>query len=241
MHLSHNKDGTFSNPVMANGHWSDPCVVRVNEDFYCVTSSIEKCPRDIIRSSPRFQSPNTGTAVIGPDHQWYYVYNYYDALRPALCRQMHVDKIDWDTENWPVVNDSNGPGLIYPKPLDDPQINQWIPDLNDEFNRPELEGITGGALGSKWLFKEENINSWSLAERPGWLRLRTLYPGIETFSPANCLVQRPVSAYFEISTCLDFSSNFERQSAGLLIREFQTLSGLLSAPRTRRHLITIKE
>jgi LacI family transcriptional regulator len=44
IHIADNGDGTFTNPIMPNAHWSDPCLLRVKDDFYCVTSSAETCP-----------------------------------------------------------------------------------------------------------------------------------------------------------------------------------------------------
>ena len=44
VHVADNGDGTFTNPVMPNAHWSDPAVVRHGGDYYVVTSSIETTP-----------------------------------------------------------------------------------------------------------------------------------------------------------------------------------------------------
>lgn len=44
VHVPDNADGTYTNPVMMNAHWSDPSVLRVNTTYYLVTSSIETSP-----------------------------------------------------------------------------------------------------------------------------------------------------------------------------------------------------
>jgi hypothetical protein len=44
VHVSDNGDGTYTNPVMPNAHWSDPAVLRVGSDYYVVSSSIETSP-----------------------------------------------------------------------------------------------------------------------------------------------------------------------------------------------------
>jgi beta-xylosidase len=52
VHIADNGDGTFTNPVMQNAHWSDPSVVRVGNTYYVVTSSIETTPSlQILRST----------------------------------------------------------------------------------------------------------------------------------------------------------------------------------------------
>ena len=44
IHHPDNGDGTYSNPIMMNAHWSDPDIVRVGDAYYVVTSSIETSP-----------------------------------------------------------------------------------------------------------------------------------------------------------------------------------------------------
>ena len=44
VHYPDNGDGTFSNPVMPNAHWSDPAVVRSGGDYFLASSSIETSP-----------------------------------------------------------------------------------------------------------------------------------------------------------------------------------------------------
>lgn len=78
VHYPDNGDGTYSNPVMPNAHWSDPSVVRVGNLYYCVTSSIETTPSmqilesadlvnwDVVGSVSRLwvdRDPSTGEAI----------------------------------------------------------------------------------------------------------------------------------------------------------------------------------
>jgi len=178
-------------------------------------------PHELIRANDRFQSPNTGTVVLGPDHRWWIAYNEYDMLRFTMCRQMHLDLLEWDENGWPSVNKGNGPGLKYRKPIDTERPT-WFPDLNDEFDQPELEGVTTGILGRKWLFKRELPGAWSLREHPGWLRLTTMYPSIQEMNCANLICQRPTSAYYSISTHLIFHPRQRWQQAGIIVRELNT-------------------
>lgn len=178
-------------------------------------------PRDLITATDRFQSPNTGTAVLGPDNRWWYAYDAYDMLRMTMCRQMLLDRLEWDKEGWPSVNGGRGPRLTYRKPVNTWRPT-WLPELNDEFNQTGLEGITAGTLGRKWLFKREMPGAWSLTGHPGWLRLATLYPSIQDYNVANFICQRPTSAYYSISTHLVFHPTARWQQAGIAIRELNT-------------------
>ena len=84
VHYPDNGDGTYSNPVMPNAHWSDPSVVRVGNLYYCVTSSIETTPSmqilvsadlvnwDVAGSVSRLwvdRDPSTGHAIT-PNACW---------------------------------------------------------------------------------------------------------------------------------------------------------------------------
>eukprot|EP01047_Picozoa_sp_COSAG01_P048033 COSAG01_NODE_4643_length_4856_cov_13.233971_2_plen_317_part_00 len=52
VHIADNGDGTFTNPVMPNAHWSDPSVLRHGSEYFVVTSSIETTPSlQILRST----------------------------------------------------------------------------------------------------------------------------------------------------------------------------------------------
>jgi beta-xylosidase len=111
--------------------------------------------------------------------------------------------------------------LTYRKPIDT-EHPTWFPDLNDEFSQPELEGVTAGILGRKWLFKRELPGAWSLRQHPGWLRLMTLYPSIQEVNCANLICQRPTSAYYSISTHMVFHPRQGWQQAGIIVRELNT-------------------
>jgi hypothetical protein len=45
------------------------------------------------------------------------------------------------------------------------EADRWRPQLTDEFTGMELEGVTSGVLGRKWLFKQENESLWELDGR----------------------------------------------------------------------------
>ena len=119
--------------------------------------------------------------------------------------QLMLDKIEFGTRSgsdpdaWPAVIT---PSRRRPFPAGAPALTKpaWRPQLSDEFNTSLLEGVTGGVLGRKWLFKQEDPTLWSLAD--GELTLKTGCVGIESGSSANLLLQRPTSSYFTIETKL---------------------------------------
>jgi len=204
-----------------------------------VLGPYEKCPRPLIGANLGFQCPNTGCAVPGPDNRWWYVYNTYEVQRPTLCRQLHVDPVEWDPEGWPVVNNGSGPGLTHPKPVRG-HSPRWIPALDDEFDASGLEGVSSGVLGRKWLFKREDASGWSLAKRKGFLRLKVGHPSFNDRNPATVVVQRPVSAYYSVETMMEFAPAAAGQQAGLLVKELHTGCGVaIGIEQTDRPLLKV--
>ena len=175
-------------------------------------------PVDLICGNNRWQCPNSASLTQAPDGRWWIAYNTFDSLRMVMCRQMHLDPLDWEPGQWPTVNGGSGPGTTHPKPVAIPGTTA-LPQPNDGFDGPGLAGVTSGALGSKWLFRDERPNAWSLDANPGWLRLNTLYPSIERQDVANFLGQRPLGGYYTATVKLRFRPNSIFQQAGLMVRE----------------------
>lgn len=189
-------------------------------------------PRIVLKSNVEAACVNSGTVVLGPDNvTWYYL---YDAIQPSrwnMQRQMFVDKITWTEDRWPQPRTPGGRNK-YPKGGTS-VAERWHPELNDDFDGSLLEGVTGGVLGRKWLFKEENETLWELTG--GSLSLRTDCVGIESMYPANMLLQRPTAAYYRIETQLQWPTTpkgglscdgLQGSSAGLIARELNTGKGV---------------
>ena len=158
-------------------------------------------PHHVVLSNVDFTCVNTGSAVLGPDNSsFYYLYNAIEARRWSLQRQLMLDKIEFGGDDaWPTTMT---PSRRRPFPKGSPKLSRppWRPQLSDEFNNSTLEGVTGGVLGRKWLFKQEDPKLWTLAG--GGLTLKTGCVGIESGASANLLLQRPTSSYFTIETKL---------------------------------------
>lgn len=116
-----------------------------------------------------------------------------------MQRQMFLDKLIFDeTTGWPKPMT---PSRTKPFPTASAGAT-WTPDLSDGFNTPELEGITRGILGRKWLFKQEDPSLWSLTKSPGHLWLSAQCTGIASAYPENMLLQRPTASYYRLEAKL---------------------------------------
>jgi beta-xylosidase len=194
-------------------------------------------PRIMFKSNVMAACVNTGTVVLGPDNTtWYYLYDAIVPSRWNMQRQMFVDRISWGEDNWPVPRTPGGRNK-FPKGGLSPKVaDRWQPDLNDNFDGKTLEGVSGGVLGRKWLFKQENETLWEMTS--GALSLRTDCTGIESDYPANMLLQRPTGAYYSLETKLRWpvaTTSASRggvgcsspgSAAGLIARELSTGQGI---------------
>lgn len=83
-----------------------------------------------------------------------------------------------------------------------------------KFSVAWTDDFSSGTLDSRWSWVREAPSYWSLAERPGFLRIRTQ----QTFASVNnLLVQNAPVGDYEISTRLLFTPVQNYQIAGLLI------------------------
>jgi len=99
----------------------------------------------------------------------------------------------------------------YQKPATSLRPKTTVPQTSDEFDSP--------ALGLQWQWHANHESEWfSLAARPGWLRL---FP--QTAAAANLaglpslLLQKFPARSFTVETCLDFSALQTGEEAGLVV------------------------
>jgi hypothetical protein len=147
-----------------------------------------------------------------------------------LC-QLFLDRIDMQPDGWFKTIRAGKRRKI---PAGGTPSTKWRPVLSDSFDSPTLEGVDGGVLGSKWLFKDEHTELWSLSTHPGSLTLLTNETGIEGHqgtpaAPRNLLLQRPTAAYYTLDTKVTWNGDCDASNtgahAGLIARELSSGSG----------------
>jgi len=128
-----------------------------------------------------------------------------------LGRETFLAPVTWSNDGWPVIN---GNGTVTPrmevKTL--PQQAAAPPPERDEFSSSKL------AL--PWNFVRNLAPTrWSLAERPGWLRLKGSGTTLEdTEAPPVFIGQRQLYFESEITTAIDFQPARPAEEAGLALR-----------------------
>jgi beta-xylosidase len=124
-----------------------------------------------------------------PDGSWWYTHQLIQNIpTPFQGRPQMLQPVAW-VDGWPVIGqDINDDGigepvLQYTKPI--PGYGVTAPPTDDEFDSTEL--------GPQWEWNHNPRDShWSLAERPGWLRLKASVPVDEGgfWKACNTLSQR---------------------------------------------------
>ena len=149
-----------------------------------------------------------GSFIDRPDGSWVAVL-FGD--RGAVGRIPYILETEWK-DDWPVV---------HPREVKDAEgkVRANMPGCvaSDEFD--------GAALKLEWQWNHNPDNeNWSLAERPGWMRLKAGRVDGALLRARNTLTQRTFGPACEGETCLDVSGLKEGDVAGLTL--LQKLYGL---------------
>ncbi len=137
---------------------------------------------------------------------WYFMFQDRD----WVGRVPVLQPVRW-VEDWPVLGDpeNDGKSVVTWQRPSLPAGERFLPEGSDDFNRPELN------LRWQWNHHPED-SRWSLAERPGWLRLRPL-KAPDLAHARNTLTQKMVGPQCSATVTLDGSMLPEEATAGLCV------------------------
>lgn len=155
--------------------------------------------------------PNQGGIVQGPDEQWYFLTHHGKGDWEG--RAVSLLPVTWKDE-WPVIGSQGEDGLGYMVwngnlPLKAiPEKKEWY---CDDFSSERLEPHW------EWNHYPDN-EKWSLAERPGWLRMKAVTPLQKNNlkKVPNILTQRVYrTSSNEVTVKMDIHGMVNGQTAGL--------------------------
>ena len=158
-----------------------------------------------------------GTIVDSPSGDWYGII-FQD--RGGVGRVLTVMPCRW-IDDWPMLGDEDGRITTYVRPYVLGQDSTSIV-CSDDFSAPKL--------GLHWQWNHNPINAaWSLAERPGYLRLHTNRVVPNIFLAPNTLTQRMEGPKCSGVVALDVSHLNDGDCAGFAA--FNGDSGILTIRR----------
>jgi len=125
------------------------------------------------RGNGVIRSCSQGALMQAPDGSWWYTHQLIQNIpAPFQGRPQMLQPVEW-VDGWPMIGeDADGDGIGEPvlhhvKPI--PGFPIAAPPTDDEFDSPRL--------GPQWEWNHNPRDGrWSLAERPGWLRLKASVP-----------------------------------------------------------------
>jgi len=165
--------------------------------------------RDVLLPGNGLAGPHQGGYVETPSGEgWFAHFN----STGAFGRIVHLQPVEWH-DGWPVIGDplpSGEAGL---------PVGQWaVPDTGSGPSAVWLQDsdtFDSQALGLQWSWNHNPDNTaWSLAERPGWLRLHAL-PARQIVNARNTLTQILQGPERRFAVRMDVSAMAEGQRAGL--------------------------
>jgi xylan 1,4-beta-xylosidase len=177
----------------------------------------EACPHNPILSHRSFYSPIQATGhadlVEAQDGSWWLVCL---GVRPQpfsklhhLGRETFLAPVTWDDDGWPHVGDNGRIALSMEGP-NVPEVTWPAPASRDNFDGP--------TLGLDWNFlRWPRAEDWSLAARPGFLRLLGNATRLDDGSGVAFVGRRQEHVQCEVATLLDFTPEADEQEAGLTI------------------------
>lgn len=153
-----------------------------------------------------------GCLIDTPQGEWYaYLFRDFG----AVGRVPYLVPVQWK-DGWPVL----GVEGKVPETLDLPASKGLIPGIvaSDEFNRRAGEP----ALPLVWQWNHNPDNTlWSLAQRPGFLRLTTGRIDADFLQARNTLTQRTIGPECSSSTFVDVANMKDGDMAGLALLQKQ--------------------
>jgi len=176
----------------------------------------ESCPNNPILShrslDQPIQSTGHGDMVKAHDGSWWLVFL---GTRPGgyppchlLGRETFLAPVSWK-DGWPLVNDGLPVGLVMTLPRWE-STPQPGPAAHDDFDALQLSPV--------WNFmRNPDPNSWSLSDRPGFLRLRCRTESLdEKLGSPSLLVRRQDARELTVETLVDFIPANDNDEAGLV-------------------------
>ena len=162
------------------------------------------------KSQSLFQGPNHSSApiVLGDSTSWviHPVWRRYNNNEWfGQGRQGLVNQVDYDTSGRPIAD--------YPVNL--PKTAPLLPSSGIPWMVPKSDYFETTTLNPEWSFLGYTpLSSWSMTERPGWLRLG---PRTSTANATNTVIKTDAEHNYSLLTRLEFTPSVPGDEAGIRI------------------------
>lgn len=167
----------------------------------------EKNPANpILAENKTWQCPGHGSIVRDKEGREFLLYHAYRKSEEAfyIGREALLDRVTWSGDNWPRINDGQGPSGRAPAPL---STHQQGFSFFDDF--------ASQTLNARWQWPQERAPLWRIeTERGGRLSLTPAVKQAQNLLGA-VLAQRTTASDYLVTTMIDASALKHGASAGL--------------------------
>jgi xylan 1,4-beta-xylosidase len=190
-------------------------------------------------TNPIMQNLNNGTdpdhPFEGPQHpevietqngEWFVTFHTWESNYGTLARNMCLEPVIWTDDGWWRPKNGKKPSLTNDGPN--------LPYTPYELRRSD--DFSSTTLGPQWFFHtapDWSGNSWSLSDRPGFLRIKTR-DGDVNGAPGHqgMPLQRIDLKRFDAETVVSFDAQSGEEAAGLILHSTPAFNLLLALTRT---------
>ena len=166
-----------------------------------------------------------GAIVDTPQGDWYAIM-FQD--HGAVGRIPTLQRVTW-TDGWPIMGEDTVPETTFAHSL--PLKGEDYVWSSDEFEADTLAKV--------WQWNHKPVErGWSLAERPGWLRLKTSSPATDIMDARGTLTQRTAGPLCSSEVLLDASGLKPGDNAGICAFQSHACSiGIEIGPDGARRIV----
>jgi alpha-N-arabinofuranosidase len=166
------------------------------------------------RPAEPIQATGHGDLVQTPDGRWWMVFlgiRRWDGKHHHLGRETFLAPVRFTAEGWPVVNGN--------APIGKKMVAEGLPPRHPWPSQSPRDDFTSARLGLDWNhLRNPPSGSWSLAERPGFLRLNGSRASLDDVSSPAFVGRRQRHHRSRASALLEFSPAKDGERAGLTVR-----------------------
>ncbi|WP_284638970.1 glycoside hydrolase family 43 protein [Paenibacillus silviterrae] len=205
------KDGYYYIVQAEGGTEYGHCVTMArSKDLF---GPYEECPHNPVHTqsdrSAAIQRAGHGKLVQTQNGDWWMVYLAGRPLGGGYCvlgRETCLDPVHWTEDGWISVNEGRGPSDVQTAPA----LVQAV------YKEPATDDFDADRLPVHWQFvRNPDSEHWSLAERPGHVRIWTGDEPLESIEVRNVLVRRERHHHYTAALKLDFTPKRDGEQAGL--------------------------
>ena len=173
-----------------------------------------------------FEGPQHSEVIQTQNGEWFVTFHTWESAFGTLARNMCMEPVVWTDDGWWRPKNGQKPSIINDGPN--------LPYTPYEIQRSD--DFSSATLGPQWFFHlrpDWTGASWSLAERPGFLRIKTRDRDVNGAAAYEGMpLQRIDLKHFDAETEVSFDAQSGAEAAGLILHSTFAFNVMFSLTRT---------